>query len=114
MVMFLMTLLLLTQCYRISQNPVGVPKEPYETPGDIEDNSLNDIYSDCAARGSVNNTNISNSIGSVRNLFTLFELNDDLFNDEFFTFENYKWKEWTVVLDISKIVDVLLKTLDTN
>ena len=112
--MFLTILLLLTQCYRISQNPVGVPKEPYETPenanslfgffvhlcsqnlankvflkngigqdnllliqqklfpGDIEDDSLNDIYSDCAARGSVNNTNISNSIGSVRNLYYTF------------------------------------------
>lgn len=93
-------------------------------PGDINEDCeisisefsdfLSDLYSQCALEGSVNNTKIANSIGSVRNLFTLSEFDDDIFNDDFFTFENYQWKDRAIVLDIYKTVNELSQTLEKN
>lgn len=70
---------------------------------------LNNIYSECMIANKVDNLMITRTIGSLKNMFSLTEINDDIFNDEFFTFDNYKWRERLTVLNLSKTIDELLK-----
>lgn len=80
------------------------------------DSIFNGLYAECVVDGKVDSAMIKRSIDSIKNLSTLPEGDgdEDIFNDQFFTFENYRWRDRASALAIDKTVRELLEIMRKN